>query len=196
MFTSAEGAAYFTAALLLAGWLVVGALVVWAVRGRRPRVLVAAVVVLAPTALFLASRHPEQDRADDIAAVSDGVYAALGTTDRRVAYGYDVDQRDTGCGEALGLAPDQAWSASQAFALSPGTYDDDALIETAARHFAAEGYETAFVDRLPSSARSTRLRGLRAVKGDIAVQVDVPPLSVSIAAGPCARYRYAPDSTG
>lgn len=122
-----------------------------------------------------------QDRSQQIAAVSDAVYDAMGVRDSRVAFAYGR-QASSACATELDLPPGledgQAWYADQAFTLSPGTYDDDALLDGAARHFAAEGYQTQLY-------RKSTLRALTAVKGDVGVVVTGPPLQVSIAAGPC-----------
>jgi hypothetical protein len=132
------------------------------------------------------------DRSREIAAVSDAVYDAMGVTGSRVAFEYDR-RPSTECASALdvpaGLGEGQAWYATQAFVLAPGQYDYDALFDAATRHFAAQGYQTR------TYRKSTNLRALSAVKGDVGVVVTVPPLQVTVAAGPCGSRQSEPGAS-
>ena len=132
------------------------------------------------------------DRSAEIARVADAVYEAMGVADKKVAFGYER-RPSSACGTQLGLPPGleagQAWYARQAYALGPGTYDYDALIDSAERHFAGGGWETT------SYRKGERIRGLRAVKDDVGVLVSVPSLDVLVTAGPCAGVLSAYDAT-
>ncbi len=124
----------------------------------------------------------DESLSERITEVSDAVHGAMGVTDSRVAFEYERTSADS-CALELGLerglGPGQAWYARRAYALGPGTYDYDALLEAAAAHFRSDGWET------QTYRRSVSLRALTARKGDVGVVVTVPPVNVTVSAGPC-----------
>lgn len=88
-----------------------------------------------------------------------------------MAFGYERTV-STGCAKLLGIEPGlsagEAWYARRTYAIAPGEYDYNALFDAALRHFSAS-------------------RALTALKDDVGTIVTVPPLAVTVTAGPCGR---------
>jgi hypothetical protein len=124
------------------------------------------------------------DRRAQIGDVADGVFEAIGLSDKRFDFDYERTPAAS-CAIEMGLeegtGPGEAWYARQSYALLAGTYDDDAMITAAARHFTSEGYETQLYRRVND------LRALVAVKGDVGVIMRVGTLLLTVSAGPCGR---------
>lgn len=124
------------------------------------------------------------DRRDQIGEVADAAYAGMGVTDRQVAFG-DERTVSTGCAKLLGIEPgldeDEAWYARRAYAIAPGTYDYNALIDVAVQHFTASGWT------LQGYHGPSMSRAFTTLKDDVGVIVTVPPLAATVTAGPCGR---------
>ena len=124
------------------------------------------------------------DRRDDIDGIADAAYTAMGVTDRQVAFGYERTV-STGCATVLGIEPglgeDEAWYARRAYAIEPGEYDYNSLFDAALRHFSSTGWT------IQEYGGPSRSRALTALKDDVGVIVTVPPLAVTVTAGPCGR---------
>lgn len=126
------------------------------------------------------------DRRDQVGEVADAAYAARGVTDRQVAFGYERTTT-AGCAEVVGIEPGlgdgEAWYARRTYALerTDNNYDYNALFGAALRHFSATGWT------LQECSGAGGLRALTALKDDVGVIVAVPPLDVTVTAGPCGR---------
>jgi hypothetical protein len=124
------------------------------------------------------------DRRAQIGDVADGVFEAMGLTDKRFDFDYERTSASS-CAIEMGLeagtGPGEAWYARQSYALLAGTYDDAAMITAAARHFTSQGYQTQLYRDPPDG------RALIALKGDVGVIMYVRTLLLIVSAGPCGR---------